>query len=59
MSMPARLPSASMRATILVVRPPREHPIARIPFCAGPVLVDPDDGSVDQKSARRPIHRFR
>ena len=64
----AGLPSASMRATILVVRAPRERPdrlICGAPL-AGPVLVDgsraggPGDGSSIksiQSPARRPTYR--
>src|SRR5215212_9661222 len=46
----ARLPSASTRATILVVSPPLERPMAwfRVPPCAARLLVGGDDGAVDQ-----------
>src|SRR4051795_5934464 len=45
-----RLPSASVSATILVVRPPLERPMAwrKVPLCPLPVPVDFDDGGVDQ-----------
>src|SRR4051794_39123604 len=45
-----RLPSASVRARILVVRPPwsGQWPGAKSPFCALPVAVDLHNGGVDQ-----------
>src|SRR3954447_21853148 len=45
-----RLPSASVRARILVVRPPLERPMAWlcVPLWPLPVAVDLDDGGVDQ-----------
>src|SRR3712207_2236297 len=45
-----RLPRASTRARILVVRPPRERPMAwfRVPPGAARLLVGGDDGAVDQ-----------
>src|SRR3954469_14659382 len=45
-----RLPSASVSARILVVRPPLERPIAWlcVPLCTLSVPVDLDDGGVDQ-----------
>src|SRR3954464_3673477 len=45
-----RLPRASTRAAILVVRPPRERPIAwfRVPLCAARLWGGGDDGAVDQ-----------
>src|SRR4051794_34605440 len=46
----AKLPRASTRATILVVRPPRERPMAwfRVPLCAARLLVGGDNGAIDQ-----------
>src|SRR5215213_11505960 len=45
-----RLPSASVSARILVVRPPLERPMAwrEVPLCPLSVPVDLDDGGVDQ-----------
>src|SRR3954462_15644150 len=45
-----RLPSASVSARILVVRPPLDRPMAwrKVPFCALSVTMDLDDGGVDQ-----------
>src|SRR5829696_6533859 len=45
-----KLPSASARATILVVRPPRERAMAWscVPPCAARLVVGGDDGAVDQ-----------
>src|SRR6185436_13337388 len=44
-----RLPSASVSARILVVRPPLERPMAwrEVPLCPLPVPVDLDDGRID------------
>src|SRR4051812_17412800 len=52
--MRTRLPSASVSARILVVRPPLDRPMAwrrpgaKSPFCALSVTMDLDDGGVDQ-----------
>src|SRR3954453_4341265 len=53
-TMRTRLPSASVSARILVVRPPLDRPMAwrrpgaKSPFCALSVTMDLDDGGVDQ-----------